>query len=121
MAHKHNRRRIRPRLRQHRELHPDLSNLDSELSLSSTSDDSDALLKISIARHLTSIKNPTTARHWQNRYTAWQNRQVAQRREAVDIQRQQLRIYGGEPGDDVGLCLKMDEMFDGMEWVDSLD
>jgi len=59
------------------------------------------------------------ARHWQNRYTAWQNREAAQRREAAKIEAEQIKLFGGEPGDDVSLCYKMMEVFEGMNWVDT--
>lgn len=60
------------------------------------------------------------ARHWQNRYTAWQNRELAQRKEAAKIEEEQIKIFGGEPGeaDDAGLCGKMMQVFEGMEWID---
>ncbi len=54
---------------------------------------------------------------------AWQNRESAQRREAIKIEAEQLKVFGGEPGesDDAGLCYKMMEVFEGMEWIDSDD
>jgi hypothetical protein len=57
------------------------------------------------------------ARHWQNRYIAWQTR------ESVYRQRQEserLKLFGGEPGDDPGLCDKMMEVFEGMDWIDTM-
>jgi hypothetical protein len=69
---------------------------------------------------LTSV-NSIAIRHWQNRYTAWQNRDAAQRREAARIETEQLKIFGGEPGDDPSLCYKMIEVFEGMDWINSLD
>ncbi|EXJ66413.1 uncharacterized protein A1O5_10565 [Cladophialophora psammophila CBS 110553] len=66
--------------------------------------------------------NPSVAsRHWYNRYVAWQNRDKAQRREAAKIEAEQIKLFGGEPGDDVGLCYKMMEVFAGMNWIDTLD
>lgn len=31
-----------------------------------------------------------------------------------------LRKFGGEPGDDPDLCSKMQEVFDKMDWIDSM-
>jgi hypothetical protein len=54
------------------------------------------------------------SRHWHNRYTAWQNREIAQKQEAAKIEAEQIRLFGGFPGDDVGLCYKMMEVFDAI-------
>jgi len=35
-------------------------------------------------------------------------------------ERRTVQIFGGEPGDDTGLCGKMQEMFDSMDWVDTI-
>lgn len=70
------------------------------------------------------LRNPNAtiaSRHWYNRYVAWQNRDLAQKREAVKIEAEQIKLFGGEPGDDVGLCYKMMEVFDKMKWIDTLD
>lgn len=52
---------------------------------------------------------------------AWQNRDIAQRREAAIIEADKIKLFGGEPGegDDAGLCYKMMEVFEGMEWIES--
>lgn len=122
MAHKHNRRRNRPRSR------PNKTLVDFD-SLSTSSSDSVGSSGLATnyrlptrppQPRLDSINN-ISARHWQNRYTAWQNRETAQRREAAQIEKEQLKMFGGEPGDDAGLCYKMIEAFEGMEWVNSLD
>jgi hypothetical protein len=65
--------------------------------------------------------NSVTARHWHNRYTAWQNRESAQRREANKIEAERIKLFGGEPGerDDAGLCYKMMQVFEEMEFIDS--
>jgi hypothetical protein len=58
-------------------------------------------------------------RSWQNRYAAWQNRELAQQREAAKIEAEQIKLFGGEPGedDDAGLIGKMMEVFEGMDWI----
>ncbi|OAL38911.1 hypothetical protein AYO20_01662 [Fonsecaea nubica] len=66
--------------------------------------------------------NPSVAsRHWYNRYVAWQSRDKVQRREAAKIEAEQIKVFGGYPGDDVGLCYRMMEVFEGMNWIDTLD
>ncbi len=61
------------------------------------------------------------SRHWYNRYTTWQSRDKAQKLEADKIEADQIKLFGGHPGDDVGLCFKMMEVFEGMDWVDTLE
>ncbi|KIX94752.1 uncharacterized protein Z520_09442 [Fonsecaea multimorphosa CBS 102226] len=126
MAHKHNRRRVRPRNRNHTSLHPILEMPDELLAPS----DSSALFlpsaspdpEQSILPQRPRATNPSVAsRHWYNRYVAWQNRDKAQRREAAKIEAEQIKLFGGYPGDDVGLCYKMMEVFAGMNWIDTLD
>jgi len=69
-----------------------------------------------------SPSNTTLApKQWHNRYAAWQTRELAQRKEAVKIEAEQIKLFGGEPGDDIGLCYKMMEVFEGMNWIDSLE
>jgi hypothetical protein len=62
-----------------------------------------------------------SSKYWHNRYTAWQSREVGQSKGPVRIEDEQIKLFGGEPGDDVGLCYKMLEVFEGMNWIDSLD
>ena len=130
MAHKHNRRRVRPRSRQHKKNDIDAISspyydLDSASLIGYSSDYSSTSSSTSstksVTKHLLSSNASISAHHWQNRYTAWQNREAAQRREALKIEEHQLKVYGGEPGDDVGLCFKMEEAFEGMDWVDSMN
>ncbi|KAL2401256.1 hypothetical protein ABEF93_004104 [Exophiala dermatitidis] len=69
-------------------------------------------------------RNPATSlvsKHWHNRYLSWQNRDVLQRRDAVKNESERIKLFGGEPGDDVGLCYKMMEVFEGMNWIDNFD
>jgi len=60
-----------------------------------------------------------TEKRWHNRYVVWQNRDQAQEREAAKIEAEQIQLFGGVPGDDVGLCYSMLKMFGGMEWIDT--
>jgi len=119
MAHKHNRRRVRPRNRNHSPLNPTFDMLDD---VSTSSDSStDSIFSSSVASRQPTL--PATLRnsnasiaskHWYNRYTAWQDRDKAQKREAATTEAEQIKVFGGVPGDDVGLCYKMMEVFEGI-------
>jgi hypothetical protein len=121
MAHKHNRRRIRPRSRKNAVGFDSLTSPASSLFDSSAALSAYSAASASISPPYLSQSNSINARHWHNRYIVWQNRESAQRREASRIEAEQLKIFGGEPGDDTGLCYKMLEAFEGMEWVDSME
>ncbi|KIX07806.1 uncharacterized protein Z518_02460 [Rhinocladiella mackenziei CBS 650.93] len=127
MAHKHNRRRVRPRGRNRNALS---LNFDISDNLMTSFDSSTPFPSSTseISRKQTpgppiphSLNNGLASRHWHNRYIAWHNREMAQKREAVKIEAEQIKLFGGEPGDDVGLCYKMMEVFEGMNWIDTLD
>lgn len=120
MAHKHNRRRNRPRSRHNKAFIENFDSLSTSLhSMASSGLASESILP----RYPQQVfnLNGIATRHWQNRYTAWQNREVAQQREAARLEGEQLKMFGGEPGDDPTLCYKMIEVFEGMDWIDSLD
>ena len=46
---------------------------------------------------------------------AWQTREPSQ----YGLEKEQLRLFGGEPGDDVNLCYRMLEYFGGLDYIDS--
>ena len=126
MAHKHNRRRVRPRSRNHNTLIPTFRILDNP-SIPSDSPTSFPSWSLSASSNppaqLATLRNSgasVTSRHLYNRYVAWQNRDKAQNREAAMLEAEQIKLFGGEVGDDVGLCHKMMEVFEGMDWIDSL-
>ena len=128
MAHKHNRRRIRPRHRYVFSIGPSASNdgssavLDTEVDPPSGSPLSKSISGTPVNnRHLQRYSKSTDlmARHWHNRYVAWERRDKAQRDEAKSIEAEQYRLFGGEPGDDVTLCYKMLEYFDSMDYINS--
>lgn len=125
MAHKHNRRRVRPRNRNQHSLTSTFDIPDdlscSEPPLISASSTSSNSWQPSLPATLRNPNASIASRHWHNRYTAWQNRDKAQRKEAVNIEAEQIKLFGGEPGDDIGLCYKMMEVFEGMEWIDTLE
>ena len=127
MAHKHNRRRVRPRNRDHSPLDPSFDMLDNLSISSKSSSDSLASLPTATSKQLllpATLRNSNVSvasRHWHNRYTTWQNRDKAQQREAASIEAEQIKLFGGEPGDDPSLCTKMMEVFEGMDWIDTLE
>ncbi|KIW11292.1 hypothetical protein PV08_10592 [Exophiala spinifera] len=129
MAHKHNRRRIRPRNRNNiLQLTWDIteytpSSLQSSATYPSTFPRPTPTQPTQPALPLT-LRNSgasLTSKNWHNRYVAWQNRDMAQKREAIKLEDEQIKLFGGEPGDDVALCYKMLEVFAGMKWIDTLD
>ncbi|KAL6252950.1 hypothetical protein RBB50_000669 [Rhinocladiella similis] len=128
MAHKHNRRRIRPRNRNNI-LHLTWDITEHTASSPQPSAPYPSALpktqptQPQPALPLT-LRNPSanlTSKNWHNRYVAWQNRDLAQKREAIKLEAEQIKLFGGEPGDDVTLCYKMLEVFAGMNWIDTLD
>jgi hypothetical protein len=65
---------------------------------------------------------PTTnlpAEHWQQTYFAWQNRLHFEQERAKAVESHQLRVFGGEPGDEVSLFEPMmkvvTDLFDGYD------
>lgn len=38
--------------------------------------------------------------------------------EKSELEEEQIKLFGGEPGDDPSLCFKMLEAFGRMEWID---
>ncbi|KAK2747706.1 hypothetical protein FQN55_004876 [Onygenales sp. PD_40] len=123
MGQKHNRRRTRPRSR-------------NRLNRSSGQNTSLGYLDWGSQSYIdtTSLKQPPSvpplyisqgsqpsplAQQWHNRYTAWQNRERRQIQEAAKLEAEQFRLFGGEPGDDVGLCYRMLEYFGGLDYIDS--
>jgi len=128
MAHKHNRRRVRPRTRGSDTLHftfdAATNNIISSTMPSLPFPSTTQGLSQKSPSLPTSLRTPgasLASRHWHNRYIAWQTRDVAQKREAVKLEDEQIKLFGGEPGDDVGLCYKMLEVFERMNWIDTLE
>ncbi|KIW53915.1 hypothetical protein PV05_06323 [Exophiala xenobiotica] len=127
MAHKHNRRRVRTRSRNNNFLKFTYDLSDNTITSLKPSAPYPASIPETSPKQPSlppMLRNPSTtvtAKHWQNRYVAWQNRDMAQIREAVKLEAEQIKLFGGEPGDDVGLCYKMMELFERMNWIDTLD
>jgi hypothetical protein len=49
---------------------------------------------------------------------SWLDREHALKPEAAMLENEQYRVFGGEPGDDVGLCYRMLEYFGGLDYID---
>lgn len=56
---------------------------------------------------------------WHNGYMTWQRRERTPRFESARLEAEQYRLFGGEPGDDVGLCYRMLEYFDGLDYINT--
>jgi len=54
-----------------------------------------------------------------NLYNPCQTRDRTYKAGPANLEAQQIQLFGGEPGDDVGLCYKMLEAFGRMEWIDT--
>lgn len=52
-------------------------------------------------------------------YTSWQARKRTQQEEAAKLEAEQIKLFGGMPGDDVGLCYRMLEYFGGLDFIDT--
>lgn len=63
--------------------------------------------------------NAIVANHWDNQYIAWQQRKTAQNDQAAKLEEEQIKLFGGMPGDDVGLCYRMLEYFGGLDFIDT--
>lgn|ERR1700728_377772 len=127
MAHKHNRRRIRPRSRDHKALvshslydrsflsKPGIAsgaeppNISTSGIYSTTAD----------SRFISLDQMVKATNHSQNLYTCWQTWTTRQLEEAAKLEREQIKLFGGVPGDDVGLCYRMLEYFGGLDFIDT--
>ncbi|PYH95434.1 hypothetical protein BO71DRAFT_323195 [Aspergillus ellipticus CBS 707.79] len=105
MGQRHNRRRTRPRSRNrsinHIAFDPSSRPADSCISA------------VPAAFDCLEIPAPT----WHYGHLIWQKRDRALRMEASTLEAEQCRLFGGEPGDDVGLCYRMLEYFGGLDYI----
>ncbi|KAL2824147.1 hypothetical protein BDW59DRAFT_147897 [Aspergillus cavernicola] len=111
MGQRHNRRRTRPRSR--------------NCSVNLTSVPLDAIATpanfctISYPSAFDCLGNrPASTRHHQG--LTWQERDDVLKPEAAMLETEQYRLFGGEPGDDVGLCYRMLEYFGGLDYINPL-
>lgn len=63
-----------------------------------------------------------SADHWHQTYFAWQNRLRFEQERVKAVENHQLRVFGGEPGDEVSLFEPMmkvvTDLFDGYDDFD---
>lgn len=114
MGQRHNRRRTRPRSRNRSVNHSPIElpsypvNCTRSPAPRTTPAACDSLDSISIP----------LAPTWHSGYTTWQKRDRTLRLEVLQLEADQCRLFGGEPGDDVGLCYRMLEYFGGLDYID---
>ncbi|KAJ5089313.1 hypothetical protein N7532_007997 [Penicillium argentinense] len=132
MGQRHNRRRTRPRSRNRNTASQDIPastvfhTLGSPLLATSSIWPPQSILSELPATSYQpasciSLGSPAPAHlapTWHYGYTAWQIRENAPR-ESGGLEAEQCRLFGGEPGDDVGLCYRMLEYFGGLDYIDS--
>ena len=116
MGKRHNRKRTRSRPR-----HRDGSNLQSTNHTRSLSVDTISSCSTTTNSSFQPSIYPTAnlpSEHWHQTYFAWQNRRLQEEQERDrEVEMQRLRIFGGEPGDEVSLLEPMmkvvTDLFDG--------
>lgn len=120
MGKRHNRKRTRSRPR-----HRDSSNVNSNIQhFRSNSIDTTSSQSTVISSYQPGYAPFTniSADHWHQTYFAWQNRLRFEQEKARAMETQQLRIFGGEPGDEVSLFEPMmkvvTDLFDGHDDFD---
>jgi hypothetical protein len=127
MAHKHNRSRIRPRSRNYNTFvnhslfgrslfsKPGIAsgaeppNLSTGGIYSGTAD----------SRFVNLDQGLKATKGSQNIYTACQTRTQRQMEETAKLELERIKLFGGVPGDDVGLCYRMLEFFGGLDFIDT--
>ncbi|GKZ16728.1 hypothetical protein AbraIFM66951_008616 [Aspergillus brasiliensis] len=108
MGQRHNRRRTRPRSRNRsvNTLHLPSQSFPRPLNLCASA--------VPSAFDCPEIPAPT----WHYGHLIGQKRDRALRMEASTLEAEQYRLFGGVPGDDVGLCYRMLEYFGGLDYID---
>ncbi|PKY09066.1 hypothetical protein P168DRAFT_315103 [Aspergillus campestris IBT 28561] len=118
MGQRHNRRRTRPRSRNRNvQLTP------ADPSLPPTTFDhfvpiESSPIATNVAIDQLSSMSDVLAPTWHQGHPAWSRRERNVRLEA-GLEAQQCRLFGGVPGDDVGLCYRMLEYFGGLDYINS--
>ncbi|KZM20450.1 hypothetical protein ST47_g8510 [Ascochyta rabiei] len=117
MGKRHNRKRTRSRPR-HRDSSNAIPNMHHFRSNSVDTTSSQSTLASSYPLVHAPIAN-ISADHWHQTYFAWQSRLQFEQERAKAMENQQLRIFGGEPGDEVSLFEPMmkvvTDLFDGFD------
>jgi len=57
--------------------------------------------------------------HENSQCMTWQRKDTAQKDQAAKFEAEQIKLFGGMPGDDVGLCYRMLEYFGGLDFIDT--
>ena len=114
MGKRHNRKRTRSRPR-----HRDGNNTNQNIQhFRSNSIDTQSTASPLYQSSFASTTN-LPAEHWQQTYFAWQNRLHFEQQRAKAVESHQLRVFGGEPGDEVSLFEPMmkvvTDLFDGYD------
>lgn len=119
MGHRHNRRRMRIRSRRRNGLHiepPVCPTSICGLAVPAAPELNDGLGQwpgCNSAACASCETIPTyPAPIWHIGYAAW-----PQRERRLQLEAEQFRLFGGEPGDDVGLCYRMLEYFGGLDYI----
>lgn len=112
MGQRHNRRRTRPRSR------------NRSSSITNNNNNNHPNLIEAFSRPLNPVLpsaafdyHETPAPTWHYGDLTWQTRHRTMRLETPNIEAEQCRLFGGEPGDDVGLCYRMMEYFGGLDYI----
>ena len=125
MAHKHNRRRARPRSRQNKNRKDNCgyNGYDHVLSYESLSYSPPIFVTPPEHTYASASAYPFPLIHTMDSSRYHDPIQHIQElshiapKDAINVESQRLRMFGGDPGDDIDLCYKMMEVFEGMEWV----
>lgn len=117
MGKRHNRKRTRSRPR-HRDGDSTNQNIQHYRSNSIDTHSSQSTVLSPYQPSFAPISN-VSADHWHNTYFAWQNRLRFEQERARAVESHQLRVFGGEPGDEVSLFEPMmkvvTDLFDGYD------
>ncbi|KAF1844317.1 uncharacterized protein K460DRAFT_357927 [Cucurbitaria berberidis CBS 394.84] len=114
MGKRHNRKRTRSRPRHRDSVNMQSKNHTRSVSVDTTSSTSTIHSSIQPSPYPTAH---LPADHWHQTYFAWQNRLREEQERNQEVEVQRLRIFGGEPGDEVSLLEPMmkvvTDLFDG--------
>ncbi|KAK1144730.1 hypothetical protein N8T08_005034 [Aspergillus melleus] len=116
MGQRHNRRRTRPRSRNRSINIIPVEPAPRPVTFSDPASTSRRTSAVGDSLDAISIHPAPT---WHNGYIMWQKRERTPRFESAKMEAEQYRLCGGEPGDDVGLCYRMLEYFDGLDYMNT--
>ena len=118
MGKRHNRRRTRPQQSQYKK-RSFLDNLnDPRVTSSSPLIYTPSPIDVTVCASRDPPYPISSALFWQYGYPAWQKRERKLRFRTEGLEAEQCLLFGGEPGDDLGLCYRMLEYFGGLDYID---